>query len=270
MMGLELASKFCSWLAKKIGPFLRVTKIAKRNMRRTIAANMSNDELDKLIIRLWEHYGRYIAEFVFIDRLSRDELDKRIIIEGMENIADLNNKKKPFLICLAHIGNWDFLIRNITKLYPKFSIIYRKLNNPLINKVIIDTRKQEGIDLIAKGSSGAKDLVKAIKSGNSIAMLVDQKMNNGIEVPFFGMPAMTANAIAKLSLQFDMPIIPVQIIRTKGSNFKAIIHTRLSPQIVGNKNEDSYLIMREINQLIETWIRQNPEQWFWFHNRWKK
>jgi KDO2-lipid IV(A) lauroyltransferase len=131
-------------------------------------------------------------------------------------------------------------------------------------------RTNDTVEMIAKGPSGVRGLIKAIKSGNSIAMLVDQKMNDGIEVPFFGKPAMTANAIAKLSLQYNYPIIPCQIIRTKGSYFKAVIHPPIDYSKSGEAEKDCYNIMLKINQVIEGWVRENPEQWFWFHNRWKK
>ena len=124
--------------------------------------------------------------------------------------------------------------------------------------------------MIAKGPSGAKSIIRAIKSGASIAMLVDQKMNNGIEVPFFGFPAMTAVALARLSLQYKYPIVPLQIVRIgKSSNFELILHDPLEPSITKDNEKDCYNIMLEVNKTLEQWIREKPEQWFWFHNRWK-
>lgn len=270
MLGIGRATNICSFFARKIGPALGVSRIARRNIQETIGKDFSKKELDNLIDRLWDHFGRYIAEFVYIDQLTQKEIDKCVHLEGLENIEDLVKANKPFLLCAAHIGNWDFLIRNITTLYPEFTIIYRKANNPYVDKAIAKTRASKGVNLIPKGASGAKELIKNIKSGNAVAMLVDQKMNDGIEVPFIGKPAMTANAIAKLSIQFDMPIIPAQVIRVKDSNFKVIIHPEIQYKATGNKDQDSYNIMLKINNLIEGWVRKHPEQWFWFHNRWKK
>lgn len=270
ILGLERAANICSFFARKIGPALKVSKIAKNNIKTTIGKDLSDKKLNQLIDQLWDHFGRYIAEFVYTPELSTEEINQYVKIEGLENAQKFVNAGKPFLLCLAHVGNWDFLIRNITALYPKFTIIYRKANNPYVDKAIIDSRTTEGVNLVAKGNAGAKDLIRAIKSGSAIAMLVDQKMNDGIEVPFMGKPAMTANAIAKLSLQFDMPIVPAQIVRVNGSHFKAIIYPELKYNISGDKEKDSYDIMLQINQIIEGWIRQHPEQWFWFHNRWKK
>lgn len=290
VLGFDRACRFCVYCVRKLAPFLPATKTAKNNLRKTLG----DKDVDRYLNDLLENYGRYIAEFVYLNHLPQAELDQRVEIQGLEKIEDLQKNNQPFLLCLGHLGNWDFLIRSINKLYPKFSIIYRKINNPYIDKYVLDSREikpnivtdgnskqskniteEPFVQMIAKGPSGARKLVTAIKQKHSIAMLVDQKMNDGIEVPFFDMPAMTANAIAKLSMQYNYPIVPVQIVRVKDSYFKAIIHSPLDKKSICSDSqmqdkEDDYKIMLHINKIIEGWIRQNPGQWFWFHNRWKK
>ena len=190
---------------------------------------------------------------------------------GLENIQSLRQNNQPFLLFLCHQANWDFVIRKINDISPKFAIVYRRANNPYIDKIILKERQHDpNTKMIAKGISGAKDIVRAIKSKSCIAMLVDQKMNDGIEVPFFDFPAMTAPAIARLSLQYKYPIVPAQIVR-KGSTsyFDIIIHKPLAFQITKDNEQDCYNIMLQINKKLEEWIDQNPSQWFWFHNRWK-
>ncbi|CAN0603752.1 unnamed protein product [Ectocarpus sp. 12 AP-2014] len=175
------------------------------------------------------------------------------------------------MLFLGHQANWDIVIRKVNAMYPKFGIVYRKANNPLVDKEIFSERN-DGADviMIAKGIAGAKSLVRAIKSKMSIAMLVDQKMNDGIEVPFFGKPAMTAPAIARLALQYNYPIVPCQLIRKgRSSNFELRLHKPLKIEKTGNMQKDCFNIMKTINLTLEQWIRQHPGQWFWFHNRWK-
>ena len=288
-LGFERACKFCVFYLRVIAPILPATRTAKKNLKQALG----EENIDKYLDELLENYGRYIAEFVYLNHLTQDELDQRIELVGFEHIEHFQKNNQPFLLCLSHLANWDFLIRSINQLYPKFSIIYRKANNPYIDKYVLESREikpQESskvefpkkstvtsgfVQMIAKGPLGVRKLVSAIKQKHSIAMLVDQKMNDGIEVPFFGMPAMTANAMAKLSLQYDYPIVPVQIIRIKDSHFKAIIHKSLDTEAICRDpaledKDDDYKIMLHINKLIEGWIRQHPGQWFWFHNRWKK
>jgi KDO2-lipid IV(A) lauroyltransferase len=267
IIGFKNSVSFCAFIARNLGPKLGVTKIARKNLHKVFGAQLNEP---KMIEQIWDNFGKYIGEFPFINNLSQEEMNARFILDGLDNIKHYQDDKKPFLLFLAHQGNWDFVIRHITSIYPKFAIVYRKANNPYVDKKIFQTRdKDENILMIAKGPSGAKSLVRAIKNGYSICMLVDQKMNDGIEVPFFGKPAMTANAIAKLSLQYDYPIIPCQLIRTKDSYFKAILYPALKYKRTKDAEKDGYNIMLKINQYLEKWIKERPEQWFWFHNRWK-
>jgi len=264
LVSIDRSASICAALAKKIGPLTSVTKTARGNLRR-VYKDLDIATEDKIIEGLWDNFGRFIGEFPHIDSLTMKEINKRVQIEGLENIKVLQDQSKPFLLFTGHFANWDFILRIAEILYPKFGIVYRKANNPFVDKLICKWRSRPNINLIAKGPTGARDLIRSIKAGHSIAMLVDQKMNDGIDVPFFGVNAKTAPAIAKFALQFDYPIIPMQIIRTGGSYFKIILSPAL--KIDGS---DELTIMTNLNEILEEWIRQNPSQWFWFHNRWGK
>ena len=268
LLSVDNSASLCSFIAKKIGPYLRVTKTARKNLKRVYG---NETDIEKVINDLWDNYGRYIGEFPFINVLDSSELDKRVKVIGLEKVEAFKKANQPFILFLGHQANWDFVIRKINDIYPKFGIAYRKANNPYVDREILKERENDQhITMIAKGPSGAKSIIKAIKSGASLAMLVDQKMNNGIEVPFFGFPAMTAPALAKISLQYKYPIVPLQIVRIgKSSYFELILHDPLKPLIDKDIEKSCYNIMLEINKILEQWIREKPEQWFWFHNRWK-
>lgn len=268
LLSVDNSASLCSFIAKKIGPYLRVTKTARKNLKRVYG---NETDIEKVINDLWDNYGRYIGEFPFINVLDSLELDKRVKVIGLEKVEAFKKANQPFILFLGHQANWDFVIRKINDIYPKFGIAYRKANNPYVDREILKERENDQhITMIAKGPSGAKSIIKAIKSGASLAMLVDQKMNNGIEVPFFGFPAMTAPALAKISLQYKYPIVPLQIVRIgKSSYFELILHDPLKPLIDKDIEKSCYNIMLEINKILEQWIREKPEQWFWFHNRWK-
>ncbi|MEA0971338.1 lipid A biosynthesis lauroyl acyltransferase [Candidatus Megaera venefica] len=268
LLSVDTSASLCSFIAKKIGPYLRVTKTARKNLKRVYG---NETDIEKVINDLWDNYGRYIGEFPFINVLDSLELDKRVKVIGLEKVEAFKKANQPFILFLGHQANWDFVIRKINDIYPKFGIAYRKANNPYVDREILKERENDQhITMIAKGPSGAKSIIKAIKSGASLAMLVDQKMNNGIEVPFFGFPAMTAPALAKISLQYKYPIVPLQIVRIgKSSYFELILHDPLKPLIDKDIEKSCYNIMLEINKILEQWIREKPEQWFWFHNRWK-
>lgn len=268
LLSIERSANLCSFIARKIGPFLNVSKIARRNLQ-----NIYGDEIDidSVIDDLWDNFGRYIGEFPFINKMSKAELDRRIKFTGMHHIEHLQSAQQPFMLLLCHQANWDVIIRKINDIYPQFGIVYRKANNPLVDRdLLLERSKDENVLMIPKGPSGARGLVRAIKSKMSIAMLVDQKMNDGIEVPFFGKPAMTAPAMARFALQYDYPIIPCQLVRIqRSSQFEIRIHPAMEIKPTGDKAQDCYNIMKDINLMIEKWIREYPGQWFWFHNRWK-
>lgn len=266
---IDKSSDLCAKIAIIIGKLLPITRTARRNLYLAFP-NLNRRQESQILHDLWNNFGRFIGEFPHIHNLNEKEVQNHIEIIGMENIADFKQQKQPFIICTGHFANWDLGLRALELMYPKWGVIYRRANNPLINNIINKWRSSENINLIAKGPDGARSLVKSLKAKDAICMLVDQKMNDGINIPFFNRPAMTANAIAKLALQYDYPIVPVQIIRKAGANIKLIIHPKLRTEYKANEEDQIIRIMTEINLTLESWIKENPGQWFWFHNRWGK
>jgi KDO2-lipid IV(A) lauroyltransferase len=122
--------------------------------------------------------------------------------------------------------------------------------------------------MFPKGTRGAVKMARAIKNNEAIAMLIDQKMNDGIAVPFFGVDAMTAPAIAQLALRYDLPILPAYVLRKGGAHFEAHMFPALKYEKTGDTEKDTLTIMTAINTMLEGWIRAHPEQWFWVHRRW--
>ena len=274
LMGVDRAASFGAFITKTLGPYLPVSNVARKNMQ--MALGYDKKQTEKSLIRLWENYGRYIGEFAFADALSKQELQNRIEIKGMHHIRDFQSQDQPFILMLAHLANWDFLIGHIDELFPRWAIIYRQANNKMVDKNILDMRKGSVVQMIPKGKEGVRKLLRAIKDKKAIAMLVDQKMNEGIDVPFFGKNAKTADAIAKLSLQYNYPIVPCQIIRKERagkfvSEFEVVIHPPLSSvSKEAAPDKKVYDLMLKVNSMVEGWVLQNPSQWFWFHNRWNK
>lgn len=269
LFSIEQSSRGFSVIARKLGPYFSVTKTARKNLHLAYSNIKKSDE-DKIINDLWDNFGRFIGEFPHIHSLGENQINKYVKIKGQENIAHLRKQNRPFLLCTGHFANWDFALRILKYLYPKFSIIYRKANNPFINRVINNSRKIDGMGLIEKGTNGSRSLIRAIKGRNSIVMLVDQKMNDGIKIPFFGRVSMTAPAIAKIALQYDYEIVPVELVRTHGCNIEVIVHKPLVIDRSNDVEKEVLSIMTKINETLEKWVRKRPGQWFWFHKRWGK
>lgn len=263
LLPLDIASTFGGWLAWTVGPFLSAHKTARMNLSATFP-NLTGREKNKILDEMWYNLGRNIAELA---HLPKNNFINRIKVTGAENLPEAG---KPGFLFSGHIGNWELLACVAQHCNRPITAIYREANNPLADKIIADIRAARCYNLIPKGRQGAVKIVRAIKNNEAIAMLVDQKMNDGIEVPFFSRPAMTAPAIAELALRYGAPIIPARVIRTQGAHFEVIIYPPLAYTKTGDTARDTLAIMTAINSMLESWIREYPAQWFWVHKRWPK
>lgn len=256
-------------LARIIGPKLGVNKIAMHNI--TIAMpELSEQERKKIIYDMWDNLGRVAAEYAHIGSMTEKEFYEIASVSGIENIERAKQKNKSIIFVSAHLSNWEFAPKMVHLEGFGISLVYRMANNPYVNDVICSTRNHYQKEGIPKGKKGAKLLIKAIENGDNIGMLLDQKMNDGIAVPFFGIPAMTAPAIASLALKYECPIVPVKVERFDRTKFKVTALPALKIIKTDNNEQDVLNIMTDINIMIEQWIRQNPQQWFWVHKRWGK
>ena len=146
--------------------------------------------------------------------------------------------------------------------------IYRAANNPWVDRLIEKCRGPIGGRHYPKSARGTRNLLVALKDGEHLAMLVDQKYNEGIPVPFFGRDAMTAPTTAEFALRYRIPIVPARVERLKGARFRLTLYPPLDLPDSGDRKADVHAVMTEINGLFEAWIRDRPEQWLWLHRRW--
>jgi Kdo2-lipid IVA lauroyltransferase/acyltransferase len=258
---LDIASFSGGFIARAIGPYMRAHRIAKDNLV-MIFPDIKPQEHTTLLKAMWDNLGRVSAELV---HLPQDELYNRMEIYGLENVPV---DKKTAIYFSGHIGNWELCYPIAHHNGTPITLIYREANNPFVDAYINSIRHTQANAMLPKGPKGIARMLRAIKDGQSLAMLVDQKMNDGIAVPFFGRDAMTAPAIATLALRYDLPIIPVRVVRTKGVHFKANVYPPLVFKKTGDDEKDTLAIMMQVNTLLESWIRETPEQWFWVHKRW--
>ena len=145
--------------------------------------------------------------------------------------------------------------------------VYRAGNNPLLDRMIARYRGDGG-ELIPKGRVAARRAIAALRRGTHLTLLADQKMNDGIAVPFFGRPAMTAPALAVLALRFDCDVLPARVERLAGARFRLTVFPPLPLPRSGEPHADAAALMARVNAILEGWIRDRPEQWLWVHRRW--
>lgn len=258
-----------SWLGGLFGRFMgailcKKQKVALFNLRRCFPEK-TEQERKKIASGMWEHLGRMAGEMP-----HGYKMNKRVQVKGEEYFEQVKSLKRGGIIFSGHIGAWELCGPTALRFGVVLNPVYRAANNPWIEKYIFSERKKIGAILIPKGTTGAKIMIELLRNGEYVAMLCDQKLREGIDVPFFGYPAKTAPAIATLALKYNLPIVPMRFVREKGANYTCYISKPLDLPSTDNKTSDTYQIMLTINQILESWIREHPEQWLWIHHRWDK
>lgn len=250
---------------KFIGPFTKINKIIKKNILQ-IFPNLDKSEINKKIKESWINTGKTFFELLILPSITKSK--DKIFIEGKDiiNFISLNNQKVIFIG--IHQSNWEILLPSIDNLGIPVGGIYRHINNPYINRLILKIRNKSITSkksfYTPKGIKSAKDVIKGIKNKTSIVLLVDQKDSAGNIVPFFNYPAKTQMGFIKIAKKYNMKIIPVENIRNKNNTFTLKFH---NPIDAFSDNFSEVEIMTKIHKIIEVWIKKNPSDWFLQHNR---
>ena len=265
ILGPKLSSFVSGKMFEIIGPLFRSKKIIELNIQRAIP-NIDNNKLKKIKNLMWNNYGRVFAEYVFMKEFRSGRLSANIKIQGYEILEEINKKNKQVIFISGHFGNFELMAMHLDKSGIKLSAIYRPLNNPFLNPIMEKIRKKYICrNQVKKGIGGMKKLILLKKKNYSTAIMVDQRVSQGIRSNFFNQEAFTTTIPAQLVKKFDIPIVPIYIERTNGINFKMTVNQPIN----FSKDHSEKQITDELNQLIEKMIMLKPEQWIWSHNRWK-
>jgi KDO2-lipid IV(A) lauroyltransferase len=238
---------------------------ALRNLARAFPENTAEDNA-RIVRGMWDNLGRVVAEYPHLPAICARLEGGRVEIHGIEIIRALATDDKPGILFGGHLANWEvqpFIARH-TGL--ELALIYRAPNNEWVDRLL--RRLRDAPLLFRKGQEGARALYSLLRGGGHVAMLVDQKMNDGIPVPFFGRDAMTAPAIAQFGLRLGCVIVPVRTERLNGARFRITVYPPLDLPHSGDRAADERATMVTINGMVEDWVRARPEQWLWLHRRW--
>jgi KDO2-lipid IV(A) lauroyltransferase len=267
LLPVDAASALGGLLARTIGPRLGASKRAVINLRRAMPA-LSEEEIRRIVRGMWDNLGRVVGEYPHLDRFRVYEKGGRVEHTGTELVDPILAAGRPILFVSAHFGNWEVATLAATQRGLEVAQIYRAANNPYVDALVAEFRSIIGSELIPKGAVAARRSMEALKGGRHLALLVDQKMNDGIAVPFFGRDAMTAPAVAQLAMRYNAAIIPARVERLSGAHFRLTVFPEIEHPRSGDRRADTLAIMTRVNAVIESWIRERPEQWFWLHRRW--
>ncbi len=268
-LGLKRASDLGGWLARKLGPMIPVTRRARRAMALAFPA-MSEAERERHIVAMWDNLGRTFAEYPHLGKFWAVKPGARIEIAGMEHALAAIAKGKGGLFVSGHCGNWELMGRCIKDIGHKGTLVYRPPNNPWVDAWIAKQRKLGLPTLAAKGGDGPRAIIRTLKENAFIAMLVDQKANDGISVPLFGREAMTSTAAPSLAIRHGSPIVPAWCERLPDQRFRVTVYPEIPQPNTGDKGKDTHELARRLNQFLEARIAENPANWLWLHSRWPK
>ena len=265
ILGANLASNLSGKIFEKIGPFFRSKKIIYSNIKRAIP-NIENKELRKISSLMWNNYGRVFAEFMFMKDFRTGKLAQNIEINGMSILEKIKSNKEQVVFISGHLSNFELMAMYLEKSGINLCAIYRPLNNIFLNKLMESIREKYICkNQIKKGIGGLKKLIFLKNKNLSTALMIDQRVSEGILSDFFNEKALTTTIPAQLAKKFNIPIVPVYIERTGGLKFKISINEPVSfPQ---SSSVES--ITDDLNKILEKMIIKKPDQWIWSHNRWK-
>ena len=265
LLGVERASALGGGLLRLLGPLTSTHKTVMRNLRIAFP-DMPAAEREKLAIEQWDGTGRTFAEVAVMDQLTPE--GGRVEVVGLERLHALRDSGKPAVLISGHLANFEVMAAVIMAAGVPCQVTYRAANNPYVDALIRKSRERYGIRLFAPKGDGTRDLMAGMKRGDSIALLVDQKYNQGPEVQFFGQPVNASPGAARLAARFDTVMQPLSVVRLPNARFRVTAHEPISVNHSEDKAADVLAGVQAANRFVEDRVREHPVDWFWVHKRW--
>jgi len=262
---VDWASAVGGAIGRTIGPRLGVSRRALRHLRLALPVNDAGEQ-QRILRAMWDNLGRSMAEYPHLVTICAPGSDRVEIVNG-DILTSMAGSGRAGIVFGGHFGNWEvgpWMIHQLVG--PSLMSVYRAVNNPSVDRLLRRFRGDRRE--VPKGAEGGRELLRHLRNGKHLGILVDQKLNDGIAVPFFHRDAMTAPAIARFALRFGCPLVPARLERLAGARFRITVLPPVPVIDTGDAVADTLTIMTTINGLIEDWVRARPEQWLWLHRRW--
>jgi KDO2-lipid IV(A) lauroyltransferase len=265
------AIRFSDWLVRKVGPLTSRHKLMLTNLRNAFPEK-SEAELEEIAVASWGHMGRLAAEYVFLDRLFDFDPERqtpgRVEVSGIPIFVDLRDNPRPFIVFTAHTGNFELLPVAGKAFGLEVMVLFRPPNNPYIAEKVFSFRSARMGQLVPSHAGSSFALARRLEAGGGVGVLVDQKFKKGLTTSFFGQPVRTNPLLAKLSRQFNCDVYPARCIRLPDNRYRLEIEPRVDLPRDERGNLDIEATAQLLNDKVESWVREYPEQWLWYHDRW--
>jgi len=269
IIGLKNASTLGEKIGITIGPLFRSKKIISKNINFAFPNINSSDE-KKIIKGMWSNYGRTFAEYVFLNKFSKNSPEQLVSVQGKYILDKIKEKNESVVFVSGHFANFELMAMQLSNYGINLSAIYRPLNNIFLNPLMEYLRiKYICPSQIKKGRAGMREILKKIQEKHSIALMIDQRVTEGEKVLFFNQPAYTTTIPAQIALKFSSKIVPISLKRISDVKFNMVVEKPIDVERSKNQNKDILDISIKLNSVMENMIKNNPDQWIWSHNRWK-
>jgi KDO2-lipid IV(A) lauroyltransferase len=269
IIGLKNASALGEKIGIAIGPLFRSKTIISKNINFAFPNINSSDE-KKIIKGMWSNYGRTFAEYVFLNKFSKNSPEQLVSIQGKDILDKIKEKNESVVFVSGHFANFELMAMQLSNHGINLSAIYRPLNNIFLNPLMEYLRiKYICPSQIKKGRAGMREILKKIQEKHSIALMIDQRVTEGEKVLFFNQPAYTTTIPAQIALKFRSKIVPISLKRISDVKFNMVVEKPIDVERSENQNKDILDISIKLNSVMENMIKNNPDQWIWSHNRWK-
>jgi KDO2-lipid IV(A) lauroyltransferase len=267
LIGVDAASATGGFLARNLAPLSPAHGTARRNMARAMP-NLSEAEVAKALNGMWDNLGRTFGEYPHFRRFTGFP-NPRVEVLHADRAFAARDTGKGIVFVSGHFANWELMALTAFQAGFEGAEVYRPINNPIVNAWIVGQRRRYVTPVqVSKTGEGARTLLRVLKTGKMLAMLVDQKHREGVPVPFFGRDAMTVPGPAVLALRTSSTVLPVRMERTNGARFRMVVDPAIEMPRSGDTATDVMAGLNAINRWLEDAIRANPSMWLWAHDRW--
>ena len=265
ILGFKISSFISGKIFEFLGPKFRSKQIIMSNIQRAIP-EINLKGINDIKKDMWNNYGRTLSEYMFLKNFRNNKLKSNIHLEGIEILEKIKNEKQPVIFVSGHFSNFELMAMQIEKSGINLATIYRPLNNIFLNVLMERIRKKYICkNQIKKGTGGVRELLKLFKKGYSIALMIDQRVTEGIKSKFFDEDAFTTTIPAQFIKKFNCKVVPIYIERFNDINF----NIKIEKPMEFSKDSSTQKITRDLNIWLEEMILKNPGKWIWSHNRWK-
>lgn len=268
----DRALNFAERAARRIGPLSGRHRVAMNNLRMAYPEK-SEAELETIASDMWGNMARLAVEYIFLDKLfdfhPDNEKPGRVDVSGIDVFIKVRGEERPHIFFTAHLGNFELLPVAAATFGLDISALFRPPNNPYIADYILSTRSAAMSGLVPSRSGAALQLARILENGGNVGALVDQRFIRGIPTTFFGRACTTSPLVAKLARQYDCDVYPARCRRLADGRFRLEISDRLDLPRDAEGQLDVAATTQLLNDVVESWVREDPGQWMWFHKRWE-